>query len=115
MHSQSRVFGTVTDLDEGNTALPLAKVTLKATGASVHTNAEGAFVLNDVMEGKHIISVSFTGYETQEFEVLVKAKRAAEVNPVMQKTSVSLDDLALVLAMASQEETQDQITAPIIN
>jgi type 1 fimbria pilin len=91
------IKGTVTDKA---TRLSLPGVTLKLTSVNpvkaTASNATGAFRLSGVPVGRHILEVSYTGYQSVILsEVLVTTGKEAEVNIELDPQSKSLNEVVV--------------------
>ncbi|MFQ6132916.1 MAG: carboxypeptidase regulatory-like domain-containing protein [Armatimonadota bacterium] len=65
---QGSLSGTVVDLD---TQAPLAQADVSASGRSDTTPADGSFLLDNLADGDHTLTVSRVGYQTRQLQVTV--------------------------------------------
>nr|MBX2816781.1 carboxypeptidase-like regulatory domain-containing protein [Saprospiraceae bacterium] len=94
--TSSRITGLVTDDGEpliGATVLAVHQPTGFQYGSA--TNLEGLFTLNNVnVGGPYKITISYTGYETQEIENIFLALGQTEsFNIELSQSSVSLEEI----------------------
>tara|TARA_B110000003_G_C16652860_1_gene534977 strand:- start:1534 stop:4341 length:2808 start_codon:yes stop_codon:yes gene_type:complete len=66
--AQNIIKGVVVDSDENNQLKGVA-IKVKENTASILTNENGVFILQNLSNGSYILEISFKGYETQNFPV----------------------------------------------
>lgn len=84
------IKGSVTTEEDG--FLPSATVLIKGTSKGTTTNSNGQFILSNIPD-KSIVSISYTGYETQEFRI-----NGAETLIVRLKRTIGSLDETIVIA-----------------
>ncbi|BFP40893.1 hypothetical protein FGF1_17380 [Flavobacteriaceae bacterium GF1] len=90
-----RISGKITDMEMDGEPLLFANVNLKNTLFSDQTNFHGNFEFTDVAPGTYIMVVSFLGYETMEFPLVVKAGNTTSVNQSLAALSEDSSRLQL--------------------
>ncbi|MFZ6012408.1 MAG: carboxypeptidase-like regulatory domain-containing protein, partial [Bacteroidota bacterium] len=84
---------------------PLAGANIRLTGTTEHnlqTDERGVFS-RQVPVGRYKLAVSFTGFETQEFEVVVNAGRETVVNISMMPSATMLGEVQIESSPAADE------------
>lgn len=76
---------------------PAAWVTvqIKNSGIITITDEEGYFLFQHVKPGKHVLIISFTGFQAQEQQVQVDDNRTAELNLVFTQTATQLKEVII--------------------
>lgn len=98
-----QVNGRIVD-NVSNAALEDASILLVHDTISVGTtsDASGLFVFKNVVPGRYILKVSYTGYETSQQELLVISARRTEVTVQLREFQNTLDEVEIT---ASRSET----------
>ncbi|MEP1487821.1 MAG: carboxypeptidase-like regulatory domain-containing protein [Algibacter sp.] len=96
--SNTTLNGKLTDLESNNTPLMYAKVMIKETGIETLSDEKGLFKLEDLQAGYYTLVYSFTGYETKEVKIKVKPGKANHIDLALGASTISLEDLMLVMA-----------------
>ncbi|MFI1744513.1 carboxypeptidase-like regulatory domain-containing protein [Thalassobellus sediminis] len=97
------VVGKVLDKEMNDAPLVLANVSIKGTSIKSETDLTGLFVIENLEAGDYTLVCSFVGYESQEMNIHVDSMNPAEVKLSLAASSISLDDLALVMASADSD------------
>ncbi len=97
------IVGKVLDKEMNNAPLVLANVTVKGTSIKSETDLTGLFVIENLEDGDYTLVCSFVGYESQEFNVHVDSMNPTEVKLSLAASTVSFNDLALVMANADSD------------
>ena len=63
-----------------NEPMMMANIAIKGKGSYVQSNLHGNFEIKDVTPGKYIITVSFSGYDSQEIPVEVLENKGGNRN-----------------------------------
>lgn len=75
------ISGTISGLEEG----VLATVSINDTdGTSVEANASGVYIIDDVTPGDYKVSISASGYVSQEFDVTIEPNESEIVDAVLE-------------------------------
>lgn len=104
------VQGTVTDKQTSELLIG-ASVVVKGSAASMLTDGKGAFKLSAIDAGQYILLISYVGYETLEWPVLVQEGQIVKVN-----VSLSLDNRPgneVVVSASRRPEKVTHAPAPI--
>ena len=78
----------------GGEPLAFATIYLKGTTTGTSSDGEGRFMLH-VSPGKHILCVSYIGYETYETEISVKPDERKIIHVELNENSVSLGEVVV--------------------
>lgn len=97
------IVGKVLDNEMNDAPLVLAKVSVKGTSIKSDTDLTGLFVIENLEDGDYTLVCSFVGYESQEIDVHVDSVNPTEVKLSLAASSISLNDLALVMASADSD------------
>ncbi|CAM1370236.1 TonB-dependent receptor [Tenacibaculum soleae] len=113
LNAQNSVIGKVIDHDSEK---PLQKVfiSIKNTKIKNATNVFGVFELNHLPEGKHILSVTLKGYQTQNFPILASDKIIDLGIILMHKNIIEEQDLSTII-ITDDELNDDSSTADNIS
>lgn len=96
------ISGNLLDLESNNEPLLYGKVTVKETGASVLSDENGFFKIENIKEGTYTLVYSFVGYDTKEIQTEVSSSKSTNIKLHLAASSISLDEL--VFALASNDE-----------
>ena len=80
--SQGTLKGVVTDSLTNNELIG-ANVFLVGTSLGAATNIEGRFIINNIVEGKYILKVSYIGYTVKEIEIIIDKNKTTQLNIVL--------------------------------
>ena len=94
------IVGKVMDGELNNSPLVLANVAVKGTNIELNTDLTGLFVIENLEDGDYTLVCSFVGYESKEIKVSVNTNDTTELKLSLKASTVSMDDLALLLASA---------------
>lgn len=100
------IVGKVMDSELNDSPLVLASVSVKGTNIESNTDLTGLFVIENLEDGNYTLVCSFVGYESKEIEVNVNTNNPTELNLSLKASTVSMDDLALLLASADSEDSK---------
>lgn len=98
------ITGTLLDLESDNAPLLYGKVTVKETGASVLSDENGFFKIDNLKEGTYTLVYSFVGYDTKEILTEVSSSKSTNIKLHLAASTISLDDLVFALASNSNED-----------
>lgn len=102
-YAQSSVNGKITDLESNNSPLMFANISIKETGVKTTTDEKGLYKFNNLKDGSYTLVYSFAGYETKETKIEVISGKHNNVNIALEASTLSLDDLMLVMASADNK------------
>jgi len=91
--NQGAIRGTVADSAMNNEPMLFANVELKGSDMSYQTNFRGNFEISELTPGKHMLVISYAGYETQEIEVVVKGNEITEVYTEVSPMQITFDNV----------------------
>lgn len=94
------ISGIITD--ENGIYLPGATVLLDQTSKGTNTDFDGKFTLLNVKVGKHIINVTFIGYENIQQEVTVNENNTAVVKIILKPNTTLLDEITISTAIGGE-------------
>lgn len=111
--AQNIVKGIVLDSDSEN---PLQNVTvsIKALSISQSTSANGAFNLQSLSNGKHIVEIKLDGYETQNFPVELSGK-TIDLGTILMYLDISEDQDLSTITITDDELNDDTSAADNIS
>lgn len=92
--------------------LPFVTVRIKGTTTGTVSDATGHFLLKNLPVGKHIIVLSFLGYQTLEQEVNIEADKTVEIKSALHPQIFDMDE---VVVTGSRNETNKRESATIVN
>jgi hypothetical protein len=98
------IVGKVLDKEMNDSPLVFANVSLKGTEAEVTTDITGLFIIENLEPGDYTLVCSFVGYETQEIKLHLDAFVPTEVKISLAASSVSLNELALITSVLSDNK-----------
>jgi len=102
--NKGKVTGTITDADLNNEVMPFANVMIKGTTNGVATDMDGKYELS-VPAGKHILVISFVGYETLEVPFEIQANQTVTINKAIGSGSVKLEDIVITNVVNREKES----------
>ena len=100
--SKGTIRGRVTDAS--GAALVGAEVLLQQNGASVVTDAQGQFFLNDLDPGTYTVEISYVGFTPMKKDTGVVAGQTASLDTKMEVESVNLQVLVTADRAAGEAE-----------
>ncbi len=95
------IQGVVTDA-KTNEALIGTTVVIKGTTQGTITDFDGNFIIQKVQPGQHTVVVSFISYDSQEFEIEVKANEETVLNVALTPATLEIQGVEVV-AKANRE------------
>ncbi len=102
--STGLIVGKIMDNEVKDAPLVLADVSIKNSEIKASTDKTGLFILENLEAGDYTLVCSFLGYETKEVDVHVDTFEPAELKLSLAASTISLDDLALLMATANTED-----------
>ncbi|MGB1042411.1 MAG: carboxypeptidase-like regulatory domain-containing protein [Tenacibaculum sp.] len=113
MNAQNIVKGIVISSDSEQ-PLQGVSVNVKDTNISTVTDSSGAFTLTGLTDGRQIVTVSFSGFETQNFPVLLAGKEV-DLGTVLMYEDVSEDQDLSTITITDDELSDDASAADNIS
>jgi len=109
-HSQDigMVVGKIMDAELKDSPLVMASVSLKGISGKQYTDVNGMFVFENLKSGNYTLVCSFVGYETKEIKIDVDALTPVELQLSLKASKISVNDIALAMAMANVEPAAPQ-------
>jgi len=104
--AQFSLRGTITDA-KSNEALVGSTVVLKNARMGSTTNANGAFVFNNLPKGSYTLVVSFVGYKT--YEQVVEVEQDVNLNITLEESTFMTDEV-VVSATRAKAKTPTTFT-----
>ena len=98
------IVGKILDKELNDSLLLLANVSIKGSTTEVNTDITGLFVIENLEAGDYTLVCSFTGYETQEMNVLVDTENPTEVKLSLAASTISLNELSLITSVALKDD-----------
>lgn len=98
------IVGKILDKEMNDSPLVFAKVTIKEIAVEVTTDITGLFLIENLEPGDYTLVCSFVGYETQEIKLHLDAFVPTEVKISLAASSVSLNELALLTSVLSNDK-----------
>ena len=101
------LYGVVTD---GNLKQPLAfaNVGIVALGTGATTDLDGKYRLTNLPEGKHLVSFSYLGYETQEFEIDISGENETAFDVTLSEGGITIDEVVVTGQASGQRAAINQ-------
>ena len=93
-YGQGAIEGTVVD-DGTNEALPGVTVAIPDLNMGAVTNADGAFRIDDVPAGTHVVELSMVGYSAESVEVEVEEDETARIELGLRDRMLELDEVVV--------------------
>ena len=102
------ISGRITDAEMDLEPLLFAHINLKDSDVSVQTNFHGNFEIEGISPGKHILTVSFPGYERLEIPVTVVVNQNTRIERSLSAMSIHYKNTPLTdtAATAVDQATQ---------
>lgn len=102
-----KIKGKITDTGTGE-ALPGATVRIKGTSIGNASDSEGKFLLTQVPVGKHILLVSYVGYEPKEIPAVIAADKITELAIQLSHKSVDQKEVVVTAQLEGQAAAINQ-------
>ncbi len=112
--NRGSIKGFVYDKDTKE-PLPGANVLIKGTSLGAACNLDGEYIIRNIPAGKHTITVSYIGYESQTLDVEILANRTLSQDFYLKLTTIQGQDIIITaqaqgqLAAINQQLTSDKI------
>jgi len=112
--NRGSIKGFVYDKDTKE-PLPGANVLIKGTSLGAACNLDGEYIIRNIPAGKHTVTVSYIGYESQTMDVEIQANRTLSQNFYLKLTTIQGQDIIITaqaqgqLAAINQQLTSDKI------
>jgi len=112
--NRGSIRGFVYDKDTKE-PLPGANVLIKGTSLGAACNLDGEYIIRNIPVGKHTITVSYIGYESQTIDVEIQANKTLLQNFYLKLTTIEGQDIIITaqaqgqLAAINQQLTSDKI------
>jgi len=108
LYAQQNVeINGVVKVKHTNSVLPYAQVVLDGTNIGTITDEDGTFELTDILEGKYMLKVMYTGYKTEHFELALKGDSSEIYEVWMEQKPISIEEILVIgnapLALSSNE------------
>ncbi len=104
-----KVFMRGAVYDEDYNPLPGATVTIDGTKKGVNTNADGEYLIENLVTGRARVRVSFVGYKTHTADIIIRAGENMK-NVMLQLDNIHLEPI-LVNAQKREQQILDVPTA----
>ncbi len=111
MNAQNIVKGIVINSDSEK---PLQGVSVSVKDVNSTTDANGAFTLNDLADGRQVVVVSFNGFETQNFPVQLSGKEV-DLGTILMYEDISEDQDLSTITITDDELSDDASSADNIS
>ncbi|MBA6156923.1 TonB-dependent receptor [Tenacibaculum sp. S7007] len=113
MNAQNIVKGIVINNDSEK-PLPGVSVSVKSANINSTTDANGAFTLNGLPNGRQVVVVSFNGFEIQNFPVQLSGKEV-DLGTILMYEDVSEDQDLSTITITDDELSDDASAADNIS
>ena len=107
--SDTNIFGHVLDA-ETEEHLSYMTIGIKGTTIGVLTDATGHYSLTNLPEGQFTIVAEGLGYKPQEQTIILKKGKSQEVNFLLSRDALKLDEVVVTAGRTAQKRTE----APVI-
>ncbi len=92
--TDANVFGHV--IGKGDREhIPFINLIIEGTRTGTITDATGHYILTNLPEGKHVLSVRGMGYVTRRVEFEIKAGQTLEINVEIEYIGIGLDEIVI--------------------
>lgn len=108
--SKGQISGKVID-SASQAAISGATVVIVGTEISTITNLDGSFVLPNVPEGEHLVSIRLIGYKSQEIRGKVEAGKTLSLNVSFPSSARLLSE---VVTTATGEQRRVEVATDIV-
>jgi iron complex outermembrane receptor protein len=95
------IAGVVRDAESG-VLLPLANISVLNSISGTSTDMEGRFNMENLLEGKYTLSVTYIGYETLTETVKVQAGKSTWINLSLKPLSQVVGEVVVTASLRSQ-------------
>jgi iron complex outermembrane receptor protein len=92
--TDANIFGHVIDA-ENEEHIPFVNIIIKDTRIGAITDASGHYIITNLPPGKHILIAQSMGYARTEVEFEAISDRSVEVDIILKKTGIDLDEVVL--------------------
>lgn len=99
--ASGKISGKVTDAVTGETLVG-ANIIIVGTSLGTASDIEGKYLISSIPEGKHIIKVSYIGYEPQQTEVEIKDNQHIQINFELNVVSVAAQEIVITAQASGQ-------------
>ncbi len=89
----SEIKGTITD--NNGKPVSLANITIKGENRGTVSEMDGKYSLEVENQGKVTLVFSCVGYETKEMEIIPEGESPLEINPVLNFSSKSIEEVSI--------------------
>jgi hypothetical protein len=103
--NQGSIKGSVLDTEMHNEPLLFANVQLKGSNKKTETNFHGNFEFTHLEKGKHIVLVSYVGYESVERSILVEEGKTTSVNLGLSAKTFDLGEVSGIATPSKEKLT----------
>ncbi len=101
---EGKILGVVLD-GQTSQPLPAANILLEDLKLGTASDENGEFFFENVKPGKHLLSVSFVGYEIFKTDLMVKPGETTKITVKMQPTLLPGQGVVIVATRARERET----------
>lgn len=108
--SKGHISGKVID-SASQSVISGATVTIVGTAMSTITRSDGSFVLPNVPEGEHLVSIRLIGYKSQEIRGKVEAGKTLSLNVSLASSALALSE---VVTTATGEQRRVEVATDIV-
>ena len=98
------VVGQLTDKDYNNEPLPFANVIVKGTTKGTTSDIDGLYELADLEAGSYTIEISYVGYETLDFDIVIEAGKVTTLNVPMGASAAALEQVVITTTRKRESE-----------
>ena len=99
-NAQHSIKGKVTN-QEGS-PIPGARINIENTYNGAYTNSEGVYLLNDIKDDSLRLNISFIGYETQYFNLVLK-DTDLEQNLILIPSALMMEEVQVAAVRATEK------------
>lgn len=114
------IRGTVYDEDGVESLIGVNVIWKEDPSKGISTDVNGAYLLENIPVGKQIFSFSYTGYDTQDKEVLIEEGKTVVADIILSQNSITAAEVivtaqALGQARAIKEQINSESIANIVS
>jgi outer membrane receptor for ferrienterochelin and colicins len=111
-HTDANIFG---DVQCEGKHIPFASVYIEGTTIGTTTDETGHYMLINLPEGKHIIVAKFMGYSTSKQEVNIEINKTLEVNFVLEREVMSLEEIVITGTKTFKRSTETPVIVNVLD
>lgn len=110
-HTDANIFG---DVQSEGEHVPFANVYLEGTTIGTTTDGTGHYMMIDLPLGKHVLVAKSMGFKASKQEVNIVANKSLEVNFVLEREAMSLDQIVVTGTKTFKRRTESPVIVNVL-